>query len=66
MYTDGLTEAENADGEFFGLKRVSDIFVQHAQQTPQVIIVALLEQLKQFCRRESFNDDITLMVFKRE
>jgi sigma-B regulation protein RsbU (phosphoserine phosphatase) len=65
LYTDGLTEAENANGEFFGLERVSDILVQHAQQTPQAIIEALLEQLKQFCRSEFFNDDITLMIFKR-
>lgn len=65
LYTDGLTEAENADGEFFGIQRVSDILVQHAQQTPQAIIEVLLEKLKQFRRSESFNDDITLMVFKQ-
>lgn len=65
LYTDGLTEAENANGEFFGLKRVHDILVQHAQQPPQVIIEELLRQLKQFCRAASFNDDITLMIFKR-
>lgn len=65
LYTDGLTEAENANGEFFDLKRVSDVLVRYAQHPPQAIIEALLEQLKQFCRRESFNDDITLMVFKR-
>ncbi|MDI1291786.1 MAG: PAS domain S-box protein [Methylobacter sp.] len=65
LYTDGLTEAENANGDFFGLQRVSDILVQYAQQSPQVIIEVLLEQLKQFCRSESFNDDITLMIFKR-
>ncbi|TRW90727.1 PAS domain S-box protein [Candidatus Methylobacter oryzae] len=65
LYTDGLTEAENANGEFFGLKRVHDILVQHAQQPPQAIIEELLRQLKQFCRAASFNDDITLMIFKR-
>ncbi len=65
LYTDGLTEAENSDGEFFGLQRVSDILVQQAQQSPQAIIAALLEQLKQFRGSASFNDDITLMVFKR-
>ncbi len=65
LYTDGITEAENADGEFFGIQRVSDILVQHAQQTPQAIIEVLLEQLKQFRRSESFNDDITLMIFKQ-
>jgi PAS domain S-box-containing protein len=64
LYTDGITEAENANGEFFGIERVSDIFIQHSQQTPQKIIDALLEQLKQFRQNESFNDDITLMVFK--
>ncbi len=65
LYTDGLTEAENPQGDFFGLQRVSNILIQHAQQSPQVIIDALLDQLKQFCRSESFNDDITLMIFKR-
>ncbi len=65
LYTDGLTEAENADGEFFGIERVSDLLIQHSQQAPQKIIDALLEQLKQFRQSESFNDDITLMVFKR-
>ncbi len=65
MYTDGLTEAENLKGDFFGLQRVSDVLVEHSQQSPQAIIEALLEQLKQFCQSESFNDDITLMVFKR-
>ncbi|WP_394752081.1 SpoIIE family protein phosphatase [Crenothrix sp.] len=65
IYTDGLTEAENAEGEFFGLERVSDIFSQHCGQTPQAIIDALLSELKQFCQRDALKDDITLMVFKR-
>lgn len=64
LYTDGLTEAENPHGEFFGLKRVNDILVQHAQQSPQAIIELLLEQLERFCCRESFSDDITLLIFK--
>lgn len=65
LYTDGLTEAENPDGDFFGLSRVSEILAQHAQQSPQDIIKVLLEQLKQFCHSTSFNDDVTLMIFKR-
>jgi sigma-B regulation protein RsbU (phosphoserine phosphatase) len=64
LYTDGLTEAENTDGEFFGVKRVNDILVQCAQHPPQAIIDVLLQTLKQFCDRETFKDDITLMVFK--
>ncbi|MGJ0428384.1 PAS domain S-box protein [Methylobacter sp.] len=65
LYTDGITEAENIQGEFFGLKRVNDILIQYAEQSPQAIIEALLEQLKQFSQTESFKDDITLMIFRR-
>jgi sigma-B regulation protein RsbU (phosphoserine phosphatase) len=65
LYTDGIIEAENAEGEFFGLERVNALFIQHAQQAPGHIIHVLLEELKQFCQSEVFNDDITLMIFKR-
>lgn len=65
LYTDGLTEAENPDGDFFGVERLSDIFIQYAQYSPESIIDALLKHLKQFCQCESFNDDITLMIFRR-
>jgi PAS domain S-box-containing protein len=65
VYTDGLTEAENPDGEFFGLERVNETLVAHYQQSPQNIIEVLLKQLKEFSRKDKFNDDITLMVFKR-
>lgn len=65
LYTDGLTEAENSKGEFFGAERVHDLLMAYAQQSPKQIIAALLSQLKEFCQSEKFNDDITLMVFKR-
>ncbi len=65
LYTDGLTEAENPDGEFFGIERLSEVFIQNAQFSPEKIIDALLTHLKQFCQSELFKDDITLMVFKR-
>jgi sigma-B regulation protein RsbU (phosphoserine phosphatase) len=64
LYTDGLIEAENDQGEFFGIDRVCDIFRKHSGQTPRQLIDTLLDQLKQFCRTQTFNDDITLMVFK--
>lgn len=64
FYTDGLTEAENFQQEFFGLARVKAVFLQNVQQPPAIIIEALLAALRQFCQREVFVDDITLMVFK--
>jgi phosphoserine phosphatase RsbU/P len=66
LYTDGLTEAENPDGDFFGVERLSEVFIQNAHHSPEKIIDALLKHLKQFCQSESFKDDITLMIFKRD
>jgi serine phosphatase RsbU (regulator of sigma subunit) len=62
--TDSLIEAENAQAEFFGLERTKAIFREHASETPQAIIDALIDGLKLFCQTSSFMDDISLMVFQ--
>ena len=64
FYTDGLTEAENAYKEFFGLERVKAVLLQNAQENPQKIINSLLAAIQQFCLKTTFADDITLMVLK--
>ena len=65
IYTDGLTEAENAKGEFFGVERVSEILTKNAQLSPQQILTQIRQELTHFCQRETFKDDISLMLFKR-
>lgn len=65
IYTDGLTEAENPQGEFFGLERVSKLLIECAEQSPQAIIIGILEELKRFSQQDTFNDDITLLMFKK-
>lgn len=64
FYTDGVTEAENSQAEFFGLERVKAIFLEHATEAPQVIIDALIDALKCFRQTSNFNDDVSLMVFQ--
>jgi len=63
-YTDGISEAENVEGEFFGEQRVSEILGQQAAKKPQEIIAALVRGVKEFSGRHRFNDDITLMLLK--
>jgi len=65
LYTDGLTEAENPQGEFFGIESVCNILQQQANHSPQMIIEIIIKQLKEFCQSQSFKDDVTLMLFKR-
>ncbi len=64
FYTDGLIEAENTNREFFGLDRTKAIVKQNSLESPQTIIDSLLSELKQFRQKSSFEDDITLMVFR--
>ncbi|MGR8936000.1 MAG: PAS domain S-box protein [Gammaproteobacteria bacterium] len=65
LYTDGVTEAENSRGEFYGTERLAALFNVSAHLPPQQIIAAILDDLRQFCRKDKFNDDITLLIFKR-
>nr|BAL55373.1 signal transduction protein [uncultured Gammaproteobacteria bacterium] len=64
LYTDGVTEAQNQAGEFFGTSRLWEVFTAHAQESPQSIIDAILCQLEAFCQSKSFHDDISLVVLK--
>ena len=64
LYTDGLIEAENPAGDFFGIDPVRNILHQHAHHSPKFIIDIIIQQLTQFCQSDSFKDDVTLMIFK--
>ncbi len=65
LYTDGITEAENKNGEFFGVERLCQTFQHNADQDTQHIIDQIISELQQFSHRGRFRDDITLMIFKR-
>lgn len=64
LYTDGIVEAENKEGEFFGLARLSDLLIAQRQCAPQKIIDEILQDLRRFCKSGSFNDDISMVVLK--
>jgi phosphoserine phosphatase RsbU/P len=65
IYTDGLTESQNPDGEQFGLNRLKALFEKYADQKPGFIVDTIIQHLKDFCQSDIFSDDITVMVFKR-
>ncbi len=63
VYTDGLVEAENADGEAFGEARVLDLLEYGG--TAEEIVMGLFAELKNFEGAARF-DDATLMAVKRD
>ena len=64
LYTDGIIEAENATGEFFGIDRVCSALNLLRDDTPDAIISALFETLDEFLGEAQPQDDITLVALK--
>lgn len=66
LFTDGITEAENQAGEFFGEERLCTLLEEHHTLAPQQIIDQLIRQLQSFTGTESFTDDVTLVIMRVE
>ncbi|MDO9307776.1 MAG: SpoIIE family protein phosphatase [Deltaproteobacteria bacterium] len=64
LYTDGITEAQNPCGDFFGIDRLSEIVADNHAEHPQKIIDSVLESLTEFCQSRPLQDDISMVVLK--
>jgi len=61
LYTDGVTEATNAEGEEFGESHLLDILARRARLPVAAILQAVVEAVQQFSGGE-LQDDITLVI----
>ena len=64
LYTDGITEAQNKQGEFFGVTRLCSLFSAQKQESPQAILDKVLEEVETFCQTSKHDDDISMVVLK--
>jgi sigma-B regulation protein RsbU (phosphoserine phosphatase) len=62
--TDGIWEAQNADGELFGKQRLRDLLAAGAGRSAQEIYAAVVEAVNRFQGAVPQADDITLVVVK--
>ena len=62
IYSDGITEAEDAGEEMFEEVRLQEIFLKHRDQPPASIKGAILEAVSRHCGRVAQADDVTLVV----
>ena len=63
-YTDGITEAENGDGEFWGRQRLEELLRSCCVATPERIIECILDEASAFANGQRQRDDATLVVMK--
>ncbi len=66
LYTDGLIEAMNAEEEEFGVDRVIDILRESRNKPIAGIRQTILDKVNQFADMTSFEDDLTMILFKRK
>ena len=66
LYTDGLVETMNAAREQFGKERVTDLLVKNSGKPAHEIIDVLLSELNRHAGSTAREDDVTLLVLKRE
>lgn len=65
LYTDGITEAQDADGNLFGEERVKEIVKKYHKSPANIITYAILEEVENYSANSVYNDDKTLVVIKR-
>jgi serine phosphatase RsbU (regulator of sigma subunit) len=63
LYTDGVTDAFNKDGEEFGEQRLIDALWKHLELSPQNMLDAIVDDVRKFSPHEQ-HDDITMIVAK--
>jgi len=71
LYTDGLTEAQNGDGDDFGFERLVALLPQLAGPAASVearrtdLLAALRQELARFAGGRPLDDDLTLALVRR-
>jgi serine phosphatase RsbU (regulator of sigma subunit) len=66
LYTDGITEAEDVNGEFYGLKRLTQVVKHNWQKQAEEIKQAVIDDLWKFIGKQYLLDDITLVVLRQK
>jgi sigma-B regulation protein RsbU (phosphoserine phosphatase) len=65
LYTDGVTDANNPSGEFFGEDRLRRCVEEAADHTAQALCDDILAGVKQFQAGATQFDDIAVLVVSR-
>jgi serine phosphatase RsbU (regulator of sigma subunit) len=64
IYSDGVTEAQDTQGNFFGRKRLRETVAAHAGESCTAIHTAVQEAVTAFTEGAAQSDDITVVVLE--
>ena len=63
-YTDGVTEATDAQNELYGMARLEAVLSEHVGDTPQEICAAVKQDIDAFVKDAPQFDDITMLCLE--
>lgn len=66
IYSDGVTEAMNKNGELFGEERLASVLADSQHETPEAIIEQMVAAIKEYAGPTPQSDDVTIVVVKRQ
>lgn len=66
LYTDGITEAQNSQKQFYELEKLCIIISQNWHREAEAIKNAVIEDVKSFMGEQKQFDDMTLLVIKKK
>ena len=64
LYTDGITEAENSQGEEFGVERLSAVIRRDSSLSAEGLMGNIVQSAEDFCQGVGFKDDATVLIVK--
>ena len=64
LFTDGLTDAENEYGDFFGEERLEEIFKQQGGRPVSEILITVEKAIRDHCGKTLATDDATMLVLR--
>jgi serine phosphatase RsbU (regulator of sigma subunit) len=62
LYTDGVTEAMDAEGNLFSDTRLEAVLTAHGRATPEVVTRAVVDEVRDYAASVPQSDDITAMA----
>lgn len=66
LYTDGITEARNYQGDFYGLDRLCQVIQQYWSKDVQGVQKGVITDLHEFIGDRSLADDVTLLILRKK
>jgi len=66
LFTDGVVEAVATDKRHFGLERLAQVLYQGNHLSAEQLVHQVVQQTRAFSGSDSYSDDFTLVIIKRQ